>query len=129
MPSGMWRPRSLGCLGYGSVFLAARACCSATRLFPAAVILLWESINGFLPAALQKLSVLHYLQSLCPEAAPIDETSAILRLLLAPAAPASKSLAIAGLVPGDGPGALGRLPRGEEDRDQLQHGIGVPVLS
>lgn len=87
----------LGCLGYGSVFLAA-GLLLRNPIIPAAVILLWESINGFLPAVLQKLSVLYYLQSLCPEAAPIDENSPMLRLLLAPAAPASKGLAIAGLV-------------------------------
>jgi len=87
----------LGCLGYGSVFLAA-GLLLRNPIIPAAVILLWESINGFLPAALQKLSVLYYLQSLCPEAAPMDESAPILRLLLAPAASASKSLAIAGLV-------------------------------
>ena len=87
----------LGCLGYGSVFLAA-GLLLRNPIIPAAVILLWESINGFLPAVLQKLSVLYYLQSLCPEAAPMDENAPILRLLLAPAAPASKSLAIVGLV-------------------------------
>lgn len=87
----------LGCLGYGSVFLAA-GLLLRNPIIPAAVILLWEGINGFLPAALQKLSVLYYLQSLCPEAAPLDETQPLLRLLLAPAAPASKGLAIAGLI-------------------------------
>jgi hypothetical protein len=86
----------LGCLGYGSVFLAA-GLLLRNPIIPAAVILLWESINGFLPAVLQKLSVLYYLQSLCPEAAPMDENAPMLRLLLAPAAPASKSLAIVGL--------------------------------
>lgn len=87
----------LGCLGYGSVFLAA-GLLLRNPIIPAAVILLWESINGFLPATLQKLSVLYYLQSLCPETAPLDEGPPLLRLLLAPAAPASKGLAIAGLI-------------------------------
>jgi ABC-type transport system involved in multi-copper enzyme maturation permease subunit len=96
---GFWyaAAAALGCLGYGSVFLAA-GLLLRNPIIPAAVILLWESINGFLPAVLQKLSVLYYLQSLCPEAAPIDESEPLLRLLLAPAAPASKGLAIAGLV-------------------------------
>jgi len=88
---------TLGCLGYGSVFLAAGLLLK-NPIIPAAVILLWESINNFLPAALQKLSVLYYLQSLCPESALIDEQQPLLRLLLAPAAPASKSLAVLGLV-------------------------------
>ncbi len=87
----------LGCLGYGSVFLAA-GLLLRNPIIPAAVILLWESINGFLPAVLQKLSVFYYLQSLCPEAAPMDENAPLLRLLLSPAAPASKSLAILGLL-------------------------------
>lgn len=87
----------LGCLGYGSVFLAA-GLLLRNPIVPAAFILLWESINGFLPSVLQKLSVLYYLQSLCPEAAPMDEESAILRLLFAPAGAASKSLAILGLL-------------------------------
>lgn len=88
---------TLGCLGYGSVFLAA-GLLLRNPIVPAAVILLWEGINGFLPAVLQKLSVLYYLQSMCPEAAPMDESAPILRLLLSPAAPASKSLAILGLL-------------------------------
>ena len=35
-------------------------------LIPAAVILVWESINSFLPSLLQKFSVIYYLKSLCP---------------------------------------------------------------
>ena len=38
------------------------------------MLLAWEGINGFLPEVLQKLSVLYYLQSLCPVPAPMDET-------------------------------------------------------
>jgi hypothetical protein len=87
----------LGCLGYGSVFLAA-GLLLRNPIVPAALILLWESINGFLPSVLQKLSVLYYLQSLCPEAAPMDDNSPMLRLLFAPAGAASKSLAILGLL-------------------------------
>jgi hypothetical protein len=48
---------------------------------------------------LQKLSVLYYLQSLCPVPAPADENMpVILKLLLAPAAPASHAGAIFGLL-------------------------------
>lgn len=56
---GFWYAAAavLGCLGYGSVFLAA-GLLLRNPIIPAAVILLWESINGFLPATLQKLSVL-----------------------------------------------------------------------
>jgi len=68
-------------------------------IIPAAVMLGWESINGFLPALLQKVSVLYYLQSLCPVPAPVDkDVPALLQLLLAPAAPASQVGAITGLL-------------------------------
>ena len=88
----------LGCVGYGSVFLAA-GLLLRNPIVPAAVLLLWESINPFLPALLQRLSVLYYLQSLCPVPAPMDKDApAVLRLLLSPAAPASAPGAILGLL-------------------------------
>jgi hypothetical protein len=88
----------LGCVGYGSVFLAA-GLLMRNPIVPAAIILAWEGINGFLPELLQKLSVLYYLQSLCPVPAPIDkDTPALLQLLLAPAAPASRMGSILGLL-------------------------------
>ncbi len=89
---------ALGCIGYGSFFLAA-GLLLRNPIIPAAALLAWENINGFLPAILQKLSVLYYLQSLCPTPAPKDETMpALLQMLLAPAAPASRTWAIAGLL-------------------------------
>jgi F5/8 type C domain len=88
---------ALGCVGYGSVFLAA-GLLLRNPIIPAAVLLGWESINSFLPEILQKLSVLYYLQSLCPVPAPMDKGApAIIQLLLSPAAPASRRGAIAGL--------------------------------
>ena len=88
----------LGCVGYGSVFLAA-GLLLRNPIIPAVVMLLWESINGFLPDMLQKLSVLHYLQSLCPVPAPIDDgVPAVLRMILSPAAPSSAWVAIVGLL-------------------------------
>ena len=90
----------LGCIGYGSVFLAA-GMLMRNPIIPAIVLLGWESINGFLPAALQKLSVLYYLQSLCPVPAIDANTSdmaPMLKLLLTPAAPVSRTWAILGLV-------------------------------
>jgi F5/8 type C domain len=88
---------ALGCVGYGSVFLAA-GLLLRNPIIPAAVLLGWESINSFLPEILQKLSVLYYLQSLCPVPAPMDKGApAIIQLLLSPAAPASRLGAIAGL--------------------------------
>ena len=88
----------MGCVGYGSVFLAA-GLLLRNPIIPAAVLLGWESINSFLPEFMQKLSVLHYLQSLCPVPVPMDDTApGLLRLLLAPAAPASRLGAMAGLI-------------------------------
>jgi ABC-type transport system involved in multi-copper enzyme maturation permease subunit len=88
----------LGCVGYGSVFLAA-GLLLRNPIIPALVMLLWESINGFLPDLLQKLSVLHYLQSLCPVAPPLDPSvPPLARMILAPAAPTSAWAAITGLL-------------------------------
>ncbi|MEX2260704.1 MAG: hypothetical protein WD696_02070 [Bryobacteraceae bacterium] len=89
---------ALGCVGYGSVFLAA-GLLLRNPIVPAVVLLLWEGINGFLPAMLQKLSVLYYVQSLCPVPPPMDsDVPALMRLLLAPAEPASAGTAILGLL-------------------------------
>ncbi len=89
---------ALGCVGYGSVFLAV-GMYVRNPIIPAAVLLVWEGINGILPHALQKMSILYYLQSLCPVPAPMDnDTPALIRLLAAPAAPASRPGAILGLL-------------------------------
>lgn len=88
----------LGCVGYGSIFLAA-GLLLRNPIIPAIVMLLWESINGFLPDVMQKLSVLHYLQSLCPVPVPLpNDMPALLKLLLSPAAPSSVPLAVLGLL-------------------------------
>src|SRR5207302_1307121 len=60
---------ALACVGYGSVFLAAGILLK-NPIIPAAVILVWEASNSFLPAVLQKLSVIYYLKSLCPIEVP-----------------------------------------------------------
>jgi ABC-type transport system involved in multi-copper enzyme maturation permease subunit len=88
----------MGCIGYGSVFLAA-GMLLRNPIIPAAVLLAWEGINGFLPELMQKLSVLYYLQCLCPVPAPTDESMpALLKLLLSPAAPISRVGAVFGLL-------------------------------
>jgi ABC-type transport system involved in multi-copper enzyme maturation permease subunit len=90
---------ALACLGYGSVFVAA-GLLVRNPIVPAAVLLVWESINGFLPAALQKLSVLYYVQSLCPvPSADLDsDTPALIKMLLSPAEPASAWVAVLGVL-------------------------------
>jgi hypothetical protein len=88
----------LACVGYGSVFLAA-GLLLRNPIVPAIVILFWESINGILPAVLQKLSVLYYVQSLCPVPAPTDQGAPLLiRLLMAPAEPPSAAAAVFGVL-------------------------------
>jgi hypothetical protein len=89
---------ALGCVGYGSVFLAA-GLLLRNPIVPAVVLAIWEGINGFLPAMLQKFSVLYYVQSLCPVPPPMDsDTPALVRLLLAPAEPASAAGAVIGVI-------------------------------
>ena len=51
--------------GYGAVFLTL-ALYVRNRMLPAAAILGWEWINFLLPPTLKKVSVIHYLHSLCP---------------------------------------------------------------
>jgi ABC-type transport system involved in multi-copper enzyme maturation permease subunit len=89
---------ALGCVGYGSVFLAV-GLFVRNPIIPAAVLLAWEGAAGILPHALQRISVLYYLQSLCPVPAPMDsDAPTLVRLLAAPAAPASRPGAVLGLV-------------------------------
>jgi ABC-type transport system involved in multi-copper enzyme maturation permease subunit len=87
---------ALGCLGYGSVFLLMGAL-FRNPIFPAAAILIWESINAFLPPLLQKISVIYYLKSLCPIEAPPD-VGPPLSLLVVNADPASAAVAISGIL-------------------------------
>ncbi len=88
----------LGCVGYGSVFLAV-GLYVRNPIVPAALLLAWESGSHVLPQVLQKASILYYLQSLCPVPAPMEaDAPALVRLLAAPAAPASRPGAILGLL-------------------------------
>ena len=89
---------TLGCVGYGSVFLAV-GLYVRNPIIPAAVLLAWEGVNGIFPHVLQKMSILYYLQSLCPVPPPIDDdVPTLIRLLATPAAPASRPGAILGLL-------------------------------
>ena len=89
---------AFGCIGYGSVFLAA-GLFMRNPITPAAIMLIWESINGFLPQFMQKSSILYYLQSLCPTPAPVSQdVTGLLLIFLAPATPASRFGAITGIL-------------------------------
>ena len=88
----------LACVGYGSIFLAA-GLYFRNPIIPAAVILFWESANLFLPAALKHLSMIFYLQSLCPVVPPTDpDMPMALRLLISIAEPTSVPAAVIGVL-------------------------------
>lgn len=55
----------LACAGYGAVFLAV-GLWRVNPIIPAVVVFAWEAVNAFLPAALQRLSIIHALLALCP---------------------------------------------------------------
>jgi ABC-type transport system involved in multi-copper enzyme maturation permease subunit len=81
---------ALACAAYGSVFLCA-GILFRNPIVPAAVVLLWESANLFLPATLQKLGVIYYLQSLCPLAAAPDSSMPVPLTLLISATPSASA--------------------------------------
>jgi ABC-type transport system involved in multi-copper enzyme maturation permease subunit len=74
---------ALACVGYGGVFLMM-SFLFRNPIIPAAIVLVWESLNPFLPALLKKLSVIFYLQSLCPVEAPVRGDFAFLAVLTQP---------------------------------------------
>ncbi|HEY0782770.1 MAG TPA: hypothetical protein VGE98_09965 [Thermoanaerobaculia bacterium] len=61
---------TLGCIGYGAVFLACGFFWKSPAV-PALLFFGWEGIHFLLPPLLKQVSVIHYLQSLCP--VPISE--------------------------------------------------------
>ncbi len=88
----------LACIGYGSLFLAAGVL-FRNPLIPAAGLLLWEGINGFLPAILKKISVIYWLQSICPIPMPSPgRENGLAALLVIDIDPAPARLAILNLI-------------------------------
>ena len=68
-------------------------------IIPTAIVLLWEAANIFLPAVLKKISIIFYLQSLCPVVAPPDvKLPAAWKLLISNAKPASTLGSIIGIL-------------------------------
>ena len=90
---------TLACIGYGSVFLWAGVR-YRNPLIPAALILVWESANGILPALLKKLSIIYWLKSICPISipAPKGNTNGIWDLLVFDIDPAPAAIAIVNLL-------------------------------
>jgi ABC-type transport system involved in multi-copper enzyme maturation permease subunit len=84
----------LACIGYGAIFLFM-GLMYRNPMIPAAAVMVWEGINGFLPPLLKKFSVIFYLKSLCPVDVPLPGPLSILAL---EADPVSAWLAIPGLI-------------------------------
>lgn len=57
----------LACLGYGAVFLLVGLLLK-NPILPAILLFAWEWLHFLLPPFLKRLSVIHYLKSLCPVA-------------------------------------------------------------
>jgi hypothetical protein len=85
---------ALACIGYGAVFLAL-SLVFKNPIVPAVVVLLWEGINGVLPAWLKQFSVTFYLKPLFPVELPIV---GFFRLFTVVAEPVPPGLAVAGLI-------------------------------
>ena len=82
----------LGCLGYGSVFMATSVV-FRNPLLPILVIAGWEFINFILPPALKIISVVYYLKNLMP--VMISDTALPLAVV---SSPLPAFLSIAGIV-------------------------------
>jgi hypothetical protein len=88
----------LACLGYGAFFMAA-GMLFRNPILPAAMILVLEAMNPFLPALLKKISVIYYLKSLCPVNIPSPpDAPPLLSLLVSNPDPVSSPVAIFGIV-------------------------------
>ncbi|PWU00251.1 MAG: hypothetical protein C5B51_25305 [Terriglobia bacterium] len=85
----------LGCIGYGAVFLAA-GMFIRNPMIPAAVMMVWENLNPFLPGFLKKISVIFYLKSLCPVELP--NPPAPLSVLMVDTDPTPAWIAVPGLL-------------------------------
>jgi hypothetical protein len=85
---------ALGCVGYGAIFLAA-GLFIRNPMIPAAVVLVWENLNPFLPGFLKKISVIFYLRNLCPLSVPVPPP---LSVLVTETDPTPAWLAVPGLL-------------------------------
>ena len=84
----------LACAGYGAVFLLM-GLLYQNPMIPAAVVMVWEFFNQFLPEMLKKFSIIFYLKSLCP--VPVN-VKGPLAVLVVDAEPTPAWLAVPGLL-------------------------------
>ena len=103
--TGAWLPHAaaylgitaLACLGYGAVFLAA-GLMFRNPIVPAAALLVWESLNPFLPELLKRISVIYYLGQLSPVSATMPGISPLYALLISAPGALSPAAAIVSLL-------------------------------
>ncbi len=84
----------LACAGYGAAFLILGVL-FRNPILPTAAVLIWESFIIFMPAFLKKISVIFYLESLCPVRVPFDGPG---KLFAIPSDPTPAYLAVPGLI-------------------------------
>ena len=85
---------ALAAVGYGAVFLMC-GLLFRNPMIPAAIVYVWENLNPFLPSLLKKMSVIFYLQNLCPVEVPLPPP---LNLIVVETDPTPVWLAIPGLL-------------------------------
>ncbi|HWB84948.1 MAG TPA: ABC transporter permease [Bryobacteraceae bacterium] len=85
---------ALACIGYGAVFLMC-GLFFRNPMIPAAIVMVWENLNPFLPTLLKKISVIFYLKSLCPVEIPVPPP---LSLLVVETNPTPAWIAVPGLL-------------------------------
>jgi len=89
----------LACAGYGAVFLLL-GMLFRNPIVPAITVLVWESLIVFVPPLLKKISIIFYLESLCPVRVPFSGTGKLFAITANPtpaylAAPGMVLLAVA----------------------------------
>ena len=84
----------LACAGYGAVFLLL-GMLFRNPIVPAIAVLMWESLIVFFPPLLKKISVIFYLESLCPVRVPFEGPGTLFAITANPTPP---YLAVPGLV-------------------------------
>jgi hypothetical protein len=85
---------ALACLGYGAVFLAF-SLLFKNPIIPSVMLLVWEGVNGALPAWLKYVSVTFYLKPLFPVELPVAGISGLFTVVAEPVAPV---VAVSGLL-------------------------------
>ena len=107
----------LACVGYGAVFLFFGFFFKSPAI-PALVVFGWEGIHFLLPPLLKQMSVIHYLQSLCP--VPVSEGP--LAILSDAPAPWVSVLGLSALAAGAGRHLGVEDPA---DGDRVRRGVGA----